>query len=228
MLAQTARPRSARVLAFAAVAIALANAPACAQSRANGQQLYMSICAACHGFPPRGGPDRAAGNAALIEGAINGRVPAMAFLRNLLTAAEIRDIAAWLADPVAGPPPPPVAIVPAHDVTDLWWNAAESGWGLNLIQHESHVVFGVIYTYDERGRPTWLVLPGGGWTNALTYTGPLYRVSGPRFNGVFDPSAVRVVEVGTATLQLADRDTGTFTFSVDGVQVAKPVARQPF
>jgi len=41
--------------------------------------------------------------------------------------------------------------VPAFDYTDLWWNAGESGWGLNLMQHASNVIFGVMYTYDTNG-----------------------------------------------------------------------------
>jgi hypothetical protein len=42
---------------------------------------------------------------------------------------------------------------PAHDYSDLWWNAAEPGWGLNLIQHASNVVSACLYTYDDNGKP---------------------------------------------------------------------------
>jgi hypothetical protein len=44
---------------------------------------------------------------------------------------------------------------PAFDFTDLWWNAGESGWGLNLIQHANGIIFAMWYTYDasERGHP---------------------------------------------------------------------------
>lgn len=121
------------------------------------------------------------------------------------------------------------AAAPAHDYSDLWWNAAEAGWGLNLIQHASNVLFGVMYTYDDDGKPMWLVLPSGSWTSATVYTGSLYRVTGPAFTSpTFNPALVSVRAVGTATLAFASRDSGTFTFSVEERTVVKSIARQPF
>lgn len=121
------------------------------------------------------------------------------------------------------------APVPAFDYTDLWWNAAESGWGLNLIQHPSNAIFGVMYTYDGNGKPMWLVLPAGAWTSPTVYTGALYRVTGPPFTSpTFNPAAVNVRQVGSATLTFSGRDGGTFAFGVDGTQVTKPITRQPF
>src|SRR5687768_18290346 len=88
----TFRHYAAAVLALAG----LAALPASAQNIANGQQLYDSICRVCHGFPPAGGPERAAGNPLVIRNAINGGVPTMSFLGSLLTQQDIADIAAWL------------------------------------------------------------------------------------------------------------------------------------
>lgn len=119
--------------------------------------------------------------------------------------------------------------IPAFDYSDLWWNAAEPGWGLNLIQHASTVVYGVMYTYEDSGKPVWFVMPGGAWTTATEYAGTLYRVTGPAFTSpVFNPAAVSVRAAGSATLSFASRDSGTFTFSVDGRQVVKSITRQPF
>ena len=58
--------------------------------------------------------------------------------------------------------------VPAANYSDMWWNPAESGWGISIAQHAStNQVFAVWYTYDPRepassGRfkPLWLVMPG--------------------------------------------------------------------
>lgn len=198
--------------------------PAAAQSVANGQALYGNICRVCHGFPPTGGPERAEGDPRIIQNAINTRVPAMGFLRDVLTPSDVADIAAYLGSLQALEP-----AVPAFDYTDLWWNPAESGWGLNLIQHASNVIFGVMYTYEPPNRATWFVLPGGTWTSTTTYGGALYRVTGPAFNGAaFDPAAVKVRQVGSATLTFADRDNGAFAFSVDGTAVTKTITRQPF
>lgn len=215
--------RNARAILLLAALCACG--PAQAQSAANGEALYNGACRACHGFPPAGGPDRAAGSPNVIRNAINS-VGAMSFLGSVLSSSDLDDIAAYLLS-LAAPRQP---AVPAFDYTDLWWGgAAESGWGLNLIQHPSHVIFGVMYTYEASGRATWFVLPAGTWTSPTAYSGLFYRVTGPPFNGaVFDPGSVRVQQVGSAALTFTDRDNGTFAFTVDGVQVSKTISRQPF
>lgn len=220
---------SRRIFALAWLAAAVLSAlPAAAQSISRGQSLYGNICRSCHGFPPSGGPERAEGDPAVIQAAINTRVPAMSFLRGVLTSSDIADIAAYLGS-LLNPSGPPTPAVPAFDYSDLWWNPAESGWGLNLIQHASHVIFGVMYTYEAPNRATWFVLPGGTWSSPTTFGGPLYRVTGPAFNAAtFDPGAVNVRQVGAATLDFTDRDHGTFAFSVDGTPVTKSITRQPF
>jgi hypothetical protein len=209
---------------LAVAALLAAVAPVMAQDVENGRVLYQSLCRGCHGFPPSGGPERAEGNPAVIQGAINGRVPAMGFLRQVVTALDVADIAAYL-ESIFEPQSP----VPAFDYTDLWWNPVESGWGLNLIQHASDVIFGVMYTYEPPNRATWLVIPGGTWISPSVYSGPLFRVAGPHIAApAFDPADVNVRQVGSATIAFADRDNATYTFSVDGVSVTKPITRQPF
>ena len=40
---------------------------------------------------------------------------------------------------------------PAANYSDIWWNPAESGWGVTFTQHStSNQVFAVWYTYDPR------------------------------------------------------------------------------
>ena len=223
-----------RILLALAAAI-LASPAAHAQNVANGQAIYMSICIACHGFPPSGGPERAAGNPSLIRDAINGRVSAMSFLRTFVDDADIRDIAEWLRNPVTTPdpppppPPPPPPAVPAFDFTDLWWYEAESGWGVNIIQHPSNIIFGVIYTYDASRRAMWFFSSEGRWNSPTQYAGDLYRAYGPSFNTpTFDSQRVGIVKIGTFQLDFGGRDSGTLTYIVDGVRVAKPITRQPF
>ena len=210
-------PRIVLCLVLAACA-----APAAAQNAAAGQTLYNSICRACHGFPPLGGPELAANNPTLIATALR-TIPQMAPFQ-FLSSAQIQDIAAYIGTIVKPPAPP----VPAVDYTDLWWNEAESGWGLNLIQHPSNIVFGVMYTYESPGRPAWFVLPSGTWTTSFSYTGDFYRVTGPSVAGAFDPAQVQAVKVGTATLTFSDAGHGTYTFSVNGTTVTKNITRQPF
>src|SRR4051812_40656315 len=214
---------------------AWATAPAHAAAIAHGGSLYHNFCVPCHGFPPVGGPETAANNPSKIQGAINGNVPAMGFLRTVLSNADIADIAAYLGTLNAPPPPPPppppstapAAATPAFDFSDLWWNPNESGWGLNLVQHATNQVFGVMYTYEAPNRPLWLVIPGGTWSSGLQFSGTIYRVNGPLV-GAFDPTKVNVRAVGNATLTFSDRDNGVFSFTIDGAQVTKTITRQPF
>ncbi len=119
---------------------------------------------------------------------------------------------------------------PTFNVTDMWWNAAESGWGLNLTHHASGQVFGVWYTYASPNRPYWLILSGGQWVNGNVFTGKLYTVSGPHYaQPTFDATKVITREVGVMTLTFSgDGNTGSFTWSVDGVNGVKLITRQPF
>jgi cytochrome c553 len=221
--------------AILALLLAAASCGALAQSVSNGMALYQATCNSCHGTPPLGGPELAANDPSLVKAAINGVVPnvntaAMSFLRGMYSDAQLADIAAYIASlesaPGSGPPPAPS---PQFDYSDLWFSAAESGWGLNLVQHApSNNVFGVIYTYEAPSRPVWYVMPGGSWTTASIFTGSLYHVTGAPGNVPFDPKAVAVALVGTATLAFTDANNATFTYTVNGVQVTKSIQRQPF
>ena len=117
---------------------------------------------------------------------------------------------------------------PIADFTDLWWNPAESGWGLSLVQHGNRVLFGVWYTYGLDGKRTWFVLPSGTWTDSRTYTGTVYGTAGPAASGAFNASAVRTTPVGTATLTFSDANRGTFAYTINGLSGTKTISRQPF
>ena len=114
------------------------------------------------------------------------------------------------------------------DYTDLWWNPAESGWGLNIIQHASRNIFAVWYTYGNDARPMWFTLPGGTWTASNTFTGAVYSTTGPAASTAFDPARVRATAVGTATLTFSDANNGTWAWSIDGIPGTKAITRQPY
>ena len=120
--------------------------------------------------------------------------------------------------------------LPDFDVTDMWWkDSTESGWGINLTQHPSGQVFAVWYTYAADGGPLWLVMSGGTWTTSRTFTGTLYRTSGPAYSRLpFDPGQVKLNPVGSLTLNFTDADNATLTWVVDGVQGAKTIRRLAF
>ena len=113
------------------------------------------------------------------------------------------------------------------DRTDLWWNPAESGWGLSLAQHGNNF-FGVWFTYGPSGQPLFVTMPGVTMTSPDSFTGALYTTTGPGLDAAtFDPAQVRVTQVGSATLSFVG-DTGTFTATVQGLTQTKTITRQPF
>ena len=98
--------------------------------------------------------------------------------------------------------------------------------GLNIIQHVSHNIFGVIYAYDSPNRPSWFVLTGGMWTSSTTFTGKLYRVTGSPGNMAFKAGDVN--ELGDLALLFTDREHATLDYTVNGIHTRKQIMRQPF
>ncbi|HEX6634535.1 MAG TPA: YncE family protein [Usitatibacter sp.] len=127
----------------------------------------------------------------------------------------------------AGGPPPPRQRVNAQG---LWWAApagAESGWGLFLAQ-QGETVFAVWFTYDAAGAPTWFVASDLRRGAGDSYSGTLYRTSGPPLGAAFDPARVSISPVGSAAITFADRDHGTFAWSADGKSGSKAITRQVY
>ena len=112
---------------------------------------------------------------------------------------------------------------------DLWWNPAESGWGLN-VTHQDNTLFATLFTYEASGRDLWLVLPSAPRQADGSYVGDLFRTNGPPFNAIpFTPiGAGDVQAVGTMRLRFADGDNGTLTYTYNGATVTKAIRRQEF
>jgi hypothetical protein len=111
---------------------------------------------------------------------------------------------------------------------DLWYDAAESGWGMNLNQH-GDTMFATLFVYGSDGKPQWYVMSAGkrSTSTLLSFSGTLYRTTGPAFNASPWTSA-QATEVGTMKLDFDDGHKGTLTYTVNGVQVVKPITRQVF
>ena len=114
------------------------------------------------------------------------------------------------------------------DVTDLWWNPNESGWGVNMVQtgDQAYVTF---FVYGADKKPTWFAgtLKDLEVTANPVFSGDLYTSSGPFFGGSFNPADVSMKKAGSATFTLTDVSTGALQYTVDGVQVTKQIVRQP-
>lgn len=116
------------------------------------------------------------------------------------------------------------ALAAAGDPSDLWWSAAEPGWGMQLVRG-GDVTFATLFVYDAAARPTFYsatLEPAGG-----TWSGPLYETAGPFFaSGVFDPAQVRVRAVGALTFVPETAGRARLSYAVDGAAVSKEVTRQ--
>jgi hypothetical protein len=119
----------------------------------------------------------------------------------------------------------------SSNYSDLWWRSpafSESGWGVN-ITHQGDVLFATWFTYDANGKGLWLVMSNGAKTAPGSYSGALYRTTGPAFSAnPWDPSQVVATPVGSATFTFADISTGTFAYTVNGVSQSKPIMREVF
>ena len=109
---------------------------------------------------------------------------------------------------------------PAANFTDMWWNPAESGWGISFAQHSSsNQVFAVWYTYDPREpgsagqfKPIWIVMPGGQWTSANSITGPVFVANGVPFN--LAGSNPQNTAVGSFTFTFTNVASGQFSYTI--------------
>jgi len=116
---------------------------------------------------------------------------------------------------------------------DLWWNPADSGWGVNIAQ-QGDTVFGTYYTYDANGRATWFVMSNEArydtGSDVVGFEGPMLVATGPPFDSpTWSASKVALTEVGQATFLFDSRGQSQFVARLAGVQQpAKPIARMAF
>ncbi len=107
----------------------------------------------------------------------------------------------------------------------LWWvpGGAESGWGINFA-HSGDQIFATWYTYDTIGRAWWLsMLAARTSPTSNAYAGTIVVDTGPPFSnfvGTGTPTAI-----GEGTLNFADINDGTFTYTVNGVTQTKSITR---
>jgi hypothetical protein len=115
--------------------------------------------------------------------------------------------------------------VGATDYSDIWWNPAEPGWGVNFAQSD-RFIFATFFVYGPGNTPTW-------YTGQLSvdtagsFTGRLYATTGTYLGTVpFDPAQTTATQAGTATFKPVTAATGVLTYNVGNVAVAKNIQRQ--
>jgi hypothetical protein len=109
------------------------------------------------------------------------------------------------------------------DISDLWWNPAESGWGMQVVQSHD-TAFVTIYVYRPDRSPVWYSGTISGPIAGMR--GDLYETAGPYFGGPFNPAQVGLRRVGTFVFESLSVADARVTYSVDGVVVTKSVERQ--
>ena len=117
------------------------------------------------------------------------------------------------------------------DLTDLWWNANESGWGVTAT-HQREVVFLTFFIYGPDSRPTFYTAKanytGQSSSGALNFSGQMVQTTGPWFGTFWNPNAVPPGRaVGNVTFS-AFVDAATLSYSIDGTVVNKALTRQTF
>jgi len=124
---------------------------------------------------------------------------------------------------------------PVHNYQDLWWAApagSEAGWGINLT-HQGDTIFAAWFTYDQDRTPMWLVVTASN-TAPGTYSGSkVFRLTGPPFSAVpfppqGTPGGATGISVGSAKFTFSDGNTGTFTYTVNGITQTKNITRELF
>jgi hypothetical protein len=123
---------------------------------------------------------------------------------------------------------PPEATAAPLQAGDMWWGGPpQNGWGLALLQ-QYRTLFGVWFTYDANGAPTWFVLPAGFWADASTWQGRIYRATGsPWLGQPYDATRLASTEVGAFSLRF-DGGAATLTYTIDGKPGTMALVRQPF
>ena len=118
--------------------------------------------------------------------------------------------------------------VAANPYKGLWWNPAESGWGMSVTQHDT-INFVALYTYDQNAQPVWYVMSNCPIVSAGSCTGDIYQVTGGTPPGVAWNGTGKAVSVaGSGTLTFSDTNHGQFDFTLNGATGSKTIERQLF
>jgi len=131
-----------------------------------------------------------------------------------------------------------LVLVPLHafatstttDFSDLWFNPAEEGWGVNVIQ-QNDIQFITLFVYGPDNKPKWYVAPAtvffGTINGRLTFSGPLYETTGPFLGApVFDESQVNVVRAGDLAFAADQVGSATLSYTVGNQTITKAIQRQ--
>ena len=113
----------------------------------------------------------------------------------------------------------------AVDYTDIWYNPAEAGWGVNLVQSNSFI-FATFFIYGAGNKPYWVTAQLTRNSTTGEYTGPVYETTGTSFGDPWNNNSSTVTQVGTATFTPSSAIAGKLDYTINGTSVSKQIQRQ--
>jgi hypothetical protein len=112
----------------------------------------------------------------------------------------------------------------ATDYTDIWYNPAENGWGVNVVQSDVSL-FLTFFIYGADGKPTWFTGQQVTQDASGNFNGPLYATTGTYY--MLPWAGASVVLVGTVSFQPLGPYTAKLIYTVTGIgTVTKVIQRQ--
>lgn len=114
----------------------------------------------------------------------------------------------------------------AEDMTDLWYDPASSGWGVNMVQSSDTNITMAWYTYGADRQPIWIL----GFLNkdaSGAFVGDLYQgTSGTPFMQIDNkPATEGTKKVGTVALRLNEVNKATMEYTIGAVTQSKSMER---
>ena len=96
-----------------------------------------------------------------------------------------------------------------------WFDPAEPGWGVNLVQGDSGKLFAIWFmhvpdTEAVRSRPQWLVVSDGRWITPTLYRGVAAVTRGSAGNLTLDGTKLLVASVGYVEIEFTGNDQARF------------------
>jgi hypothetical protein len=115
------------------------------------------------------------------------------------------------------------------DYTDLWWNPAESGWGVALTQDHG-MIFVAWFTYDVYGDSTWYVASACPLSSSTAAgngcTGDLFQVSGGSpLTANWNGANKTVTQVGSVSFSFSDANNAVMSYRLNGVTGTRNITR---
>lgn len=113
----------------------------------------------------------------------------------------------------------------ALEYTDVYYNPAEPGWGVFLVQSDT-TQFLAFFIYGMDNKPTWYTAQLA-QDAAGNYNGQLFATTGTYFGLPWNLAQLTVATVGTVSFLPTDSYSATVTYALSGgPNVSKTVQRQ--